>query len=195
MPTSRAAIAISLLIAGGAAHAQQHAASPYAGEERRQIASLSKKDLAELRSGHGWGLALPAELNGVPGPTHLLEMSKEIGLTNTQIAALTVIRDRMRAEAIEAGERFIASERALNDAFVDGAPDAGTLAQLVDAAGEARANLRFAHLSAHLETLPLLTTHQVTLYNRWRGYHHADPCKSIPKGHDEAMWRAHNGCE
>jgi len=76
MPTSRAAIAISLLIAGGAAHAQQHAASPYAGEERRQIASLSKNDLAELRSGHGWGLALPAELNGVPGPTHLLEMSK-----------------------------------------------------------------------------------------------------------------------
>ena len=47
---------------------------PYAGLEARAIKSLSAADVQELRRGGGWGLALPAELNGVPGPAHLLEL-------------------------------------------------------------------------------------------------------------------------
>lgn len=195
MRTSKAIFVIALAFAGSAASAQQPATSPYTGAEQRQIASLSANDLAELRSGHGWGLALPAELNGVPGPTHLLELSEDIGLSEKQIAELTEIRDRMRAAAIETGEVFIASERALNDAFVGGAPDEATMAQLVQVAGNARAALRLAHLSAHLETLPLLTTEQIASYNRLRGYHEAPDCEEVPEGHDTAMWRQHKGCE
>jgi Spy/CpxP family protein refolding chaperone len=195
MRACRAAFVIALAFAGSAASAQQHGNSPYTGAEQRQIASLSANDLADLRSGQGWGLALPAELNGVPGPTHLLELSEDIGLSKTQIAELTDIRDRMRAAAIEAGEVFIASERALNDAFVDGAPDETTMARLVQVAGNARAALRLAHLSAHLETLPLLTTEQVASYNRLRGYHEATDCEKVPEGHDPAMWHQHKGCE
>ncbi|MBT8457687.1 MAG: hypothetical protein KJO15_16455 [Alphaproteobacteria bacterium] len=185
---------IALILAAGFASAQQHTPSPYAGSEGREIASLSEDDLAELRAGLGWGLALPAELNGVPGPTHLLELADEIGLSDTQIEELTGIRDRMRAEAIAAGEAFIASERALDSAFATGVPDAATLARLVSAAGKAWAALRLAHLSAHLKTLPLLSDGQVAAYHRLRGYGAADPCATVPEVHDPVMWRRHNGC-
>ena len=52
--------------------------SKYKGQEHRDIKSLSTDDIAELQRGGGWGLAKAAELNGVPGPVHLLEMEKEI---------------------------------------------------------------------------------------------------------------------
>ena len=48
--------------------------SKYAGEEEREIKSLSDSDIEELQNGKGWGLAKAAELNGVPGPVHLLDM-------------------------------------------------------------------------------------------------------------------------
>ena len=56
--------------------------SKYAGEEKREIKSLSETDIEELKNGQGWGLAKAAELNGVPGPAHLLEMKNEIDLTD-----------------------------------------------------------------------------------------------------------------
>ncbi len=52
--------------------------SKYSGQEQRIIKSLSPDDIAELRRGGGWGLAKAAELNGVPGPVHLLEMKEAI---------------------------------------------------------------------------------------------------------------------
>lgn len=168
---------------------------PYAGLEQRSIASLSESDLAELRAGNGWGLALPAELNGVPGPTHLLDMAAEIGLSPAQVSALTDIQDRMRTAAIQAGNAFIEAERALNDSFSEGPPDAADLARLVATSGQARSKLRLAHLSAHLETKPLLTLEQVKTYNRLRGYVVDDPCDIVPEGHDATMWRRHNGCK
>jgi len=36
----------------------------YEGFETRAITSLSASDIAALEQGKGWGLALPAELNG-----------------------------------------------------------------------------------------------------------------------------------
>ncbi len=50
----------------------------YSGQEKRIIKSLSPDDMAELRREGGWGLAKAAELNGVPGPVHLLEMKEAI---------------------------------------------------------------------------------------------------------------------
>lgn len=174
-------------------HAAGRAASPYAGEQTRAIASLSEEDLAELARGGGWGLARAAELNSVPGPAHLLELADEIGLDADQRAAIEVIRDEMRADAITAGERFVAAERALHAAFTDDVPDAETLARLVEEAGAARADLRFVHLSAHLRTTPLLAPDQIERYAILRGYAD-DPCESVPEGHDTTMWRRHNGC-
>jgi hypothetical protein len=63
------------------AQAQTAGQSAYAGFEARDIKALSESDLDDLRRGAGWGLALAAELNGVPGPAHLLELQDRIGLS------------------------------------------------------------------------------------------------------------------
>ena len=192
MSFTRTTLAILLLAAPVMADDASHHA-PYAGEQAREIASLSADDLAELAAGGGWGLARSAELNGVPGPTHLLELADEIGLDDGQRAAIVAIRDEMRADAIAAGERFVAAERALDAAFTGAVPDATTLERLVRNAGTARAELRLVHLSAHLRTMPLLTAVQVERYGVLRGYAD-DSCEAVPKGHDPEMWRRHNGC-
>lgn len=91
--------------------------SPYAGQESLAIKSLSQDDITELRRGGGWGLAKAAELNGVPGPAHLLELKDPIALTAAQVSAIQEIFDRMRERAIVEGERLIVREQALDDAF------------------------------------------------------------------------------
>ncbi len=101
----------------------------------------------------------------------------------------------MQAEALEAGDRFIEAEAAIEAAFRAGGLDPDRLRTLIDAAAEARADLRFVHLSRHLETLPLLTAEQVARYKALRGYGSDDPCEAVPEGHDPAKWRRHNGCD
>lgn len=172
----------------------EHTHGPYAGYEAREIKSLSQEDLDELRRGGGWGLALPAELSGRPGPAHLLELRDELSLSDAQVTSITAIRDAMRADAIAAGERFIAAEAALNTAFADPDLAADDLRELVDAAASARADLRFVHLSRHLSTPELLTVDQIERYAVLRGYAD-DPCAEVPDGHDATLWRRHNGCD
>ncbi|NBS95027.1 MAG: hypothetical protein EBT08_02540 [Betaproteobacteria bacterium] len=53
--------------------------------QSRAIKSLSDSDIQELRWDGGWGLALPAELNGMPGPVHLLELKDQIPLATDQV--------------------------------------------------------------------------------------------------------------
>lgn len=192
MPLTKTTLAILLLAAPAMADDDSNHSS-YAGEQAREIVSLSDEDLFELAEGGGWGLARAAELNGVPGPAHLLELADEIGLNADQRSAIETIRDQMRADAIAAGERFVAAERALDDAFTESIPDAVTLERLVRDAGTARAELRLVHLSAHLRTTPLLKAEQVERYRVLRGYAD-DPCEAVPEGHDPEMWRRHNGC-
>lgn len=175
-------------------HAHNHGNTPYAGFETREIKSLSDQDIAELRRGGGWGLALPAELNGLPGPAHLLELQEELALSSDQVAAITVLFEEMRADAIAAGDRFIAAEAALSVAFKDAELAQEKLSALLAEAAEARAALRFVHLSRHLATPDLLSDEQIEKYSALRGYSN-DPCASVPEGHDPTMWRRHNGCD
>ncbi|MDP8920483.1 MAG: hypothetical protein M3O00_16685 [Pseudomonadota bacterium] len=62
------------LVAVGTAQAQHASPSPYAGMEARQIKALSDQQIADLRAGRGMGLVLSGELNGYPGPIHVLEL-------------------------------------------------------------------------------------------------------------------------
>lgn len=177
--------------------AQQHshdAAQPYKGFEARTIKGLSASDIAQIEAGQGWGLALPAELNGKPGPAHLLELREPLGLSGEQVAQIEAFHAEMETEAKRAGARFIAAERALSDGFAGDALDEATLARLLDEAAQARAALRMVHLKWHLRTPPLLSEAQIAQYARLRGYADA-PCAGVPEGHDAAMWRKHNNCE
>ncbi len=171
------------------------AATPYAGFEQRDIKSLSEQDLVELREGSGWGLALAAELNGKPGPSHLLELSEPLQLTPEQVTAIEQIYAEMKAQAQLAGERYIEAEAAIEAGFRQDQLSPEKLRELITTAAQARADLRYVHLSRHLETPPLLTPEQIERYNTLRGYTTQDPCVAVPEGHNAEMWRRHNQCD
>lgn len=169
--------------------------SKYAGEEGRSIKSLSADDIAELRRGGGWGLAKAAELNGVPGPTHLLEMRDAISLTDSQAAAIKALYDDMKFKAIAQGMKLIALEQELEQHFQSRTITDTILRTSLEAISDARRELRYIHLATHLKTPDILSEDQIDKYNRLRGYMNADPCANIPEGHNADMWRKHNGCK
>jgi len=168
--------------------------SKYAGEEKREIKSLSATDIEELQNGKGWGLAKAAELNGVPGPAHLLEMKDEIDLSAKQIRAIENLYKKMKQEAIPLGLELIELERELNDHFASQTITDELLRQILQRIAQVHRQLRYVHLSAHLHTPDILKSEQITLYNKLRGYSSDDPCENIPKGHDPEMWKKHHNC-
>lgn len=172
-----------------------HAArSPYAGMQGRTIKSLSDADIKELRRGGGWGLALPAELNGAPGPAHLLELREKIPLSQDQVEKIQVLYDNMRKAAIPTGERLIAAEAAIEAAFAKRAVGEASLRSLLAEAESARTELRLIHLSQHYKTVQFLKPEQIERYNVLRGYA-VDPCANIPEGHNPEMYRRHMRCK
>jgi Spy/CpxP family protein refolding chaperone len=161
--------------------------------QSRAVKALSDADIKELRRGGGWGLALAAELNGMPGPAHLLELKDKIPLTQDQVAKTQVLFDDMRKAAITTGERLIAAETALELAFARGTVDEASLRGLLSEAEAARTALRFIHLSQHYKTVQYLQPEQIKRYNVLRGYAE-DPCKNVPAGHNPESYRRHLGC-
>lgn len=148
----------------------QASVSPYAGQEQRRIKSLSEEDLQALRNGEGWGLAKAAELNGMPGPVHLLALREDIPLHPPQVRALEALYARMNGEARAQGARLIALEEELEAAFAEGSVTAPQLRALLEQIEQVRGELRYVHLAAHLETPALLSTEQIARYNALRGY-------------------------
>ena len=144
--------------------------SKYAGEEKRAIKSLSEADIEELENGKGWGLAKAAELNGMPGPAHVLEMKDEIALSTSQVGAIEDLYKKMKQEAIPLGLELIELERALNNRFANKTITFELLGVLLESIAQVHKKLRYVHLSAHLKTPNILTPEQIALYNKLRGY-------------------------
>ncbi|CAN7265039.1 hypothetical protein [Rhizobacter sp. LjRoot28] len=152
-------------------HSQPDAASaPYAGLQQREIKALGDRQLADLRSGKGMSLALAAELNGYPGPAHVLEHAEALALTPQQRAHTQVLFDRMQAEAIRLAEDVIGAECRLDALFAGGAADAASVDDATARAGAAHARLRASHLRYHLQMAALLTAAQRAAYAKARGY-------------------------
>ena len=165
-----AAIALLALTANFPAQAAPEHHSTYGGQQHRSIKSLSPKDLEELRRGGGWGLAKAAELNGMPGPAHLLEFKERIALTPDQSATLKTLFSNMRRQAIAKGEQLIGLEKQLDHAFKTRHITDHRLRTLLSKISQARKELRYIHLSAHLKTPQILTDEQISQYNILRGY-------------------------
>jgi len=134
----------AMLFAGTVLAQTSH--QPYAGQDKRAIKSLSESEIADLVAGRGMGLAKAAELNGYPGPMHVLEHA----------AAL--------------GREIVAREAELDAAFAADRIDAAMLKAKTDEIAALLGRLRAAHFAAHLETKPVLTAEQIARYNALRGY-------------------------
>ena len=106
-------VGFALLIPAFAAGAQ----TPYAGMQSRQIKALSDQQIADLRAGRGMGLALAAELNGYPGPSHVLELADQLGLSPDQRSKVREMFSKMKADTTPIGNRLIEQESDLDRQF------------------------------------------------------------------------------
>ncbi|HEY1257884.1 MAG TPA: periplasmic heavy metal sensor [Stellaceae bacterium] len=154
-------------------------ATPYAGQQMRAIKALSPEDIAALLKGDGMGMAKAAELNGFPGPAHVLGLADRLGLTANQRRKVQAIFDRMSAAAKILGPQLVERERRLDRLFATGEITPGRLAEATAAAAALQGRLRAVHLNAHLETRALLDPAQIALYRQLRGY--GDP--TMPAHH------------
>jgi Spy/CpxP family protein refolding chaperone len=169
---------LSLLMASASAQhnhpghgsAQGHSHRPYAGMQTRTIKALSDQEIADLRAGKGMSMALPAELNGYPGPSHVLKLAEPLKLTEQQKSRTQTLFKQMQEESRAAGEAVIAAETELDALFKNKQANATLLSPATAKSAAAQGRLRETHLRHHLYMMDVLTSEQVALYNRLRGY-------------------------
>ncbi len=122
------------------------AASPYSGMETRRVKALCDDQSADLIAGRGMGLALAAELNSYPGPSHILELGDALGLTDKQASRTKELLHKMEAETIPIGNRIIKEETELDRLFVERQITPTRLAEMTKSIGDVQGALRAAHL-------------------------------------------------
>lgn len=168
----------------GAAQPATDGKNNYAGQQSRVIKALSADDIEALRNGDGMGLAKAAELNGYPGPQHVMDLADELRLSEAQAKQVVAIHERMSAVARSLGAALIERERSLDLLFAEGKITQERLASETAAIGDIQGRLRAAHLAAHIETRAVLAADQVAQYNRLRGYDGGAPAQAgTPPGH------------
>lgn len=145
-------------------------ANPYAGWEERPIKALSPEQIRDLRAGRGMGLALAAELNGYPGPLHVLDSAEQLELSAGQRHAAQALFEEMQAGAMALGEQIIAGERLLEHLFAAGLADEARVRETALELGRLQGELRAHHLRYHIAMRELLTPQQVARYQELRGY-------------------------
>ena len=169
-----------LILAAGPSFAQN--LQPYAGMQTRPLKALSDDELTDLREGRGMGLALAGELNGYPGPKHVLELAKELNLTEAQRLRTQQIFDEMKAEAVPLGQQLIAAETDLDRQFSGRTITRASLTAATATIGAMQGELRATHLKYHLAMMDVLTPEQIARYGELRGYGAA-----VPTGHSPSM--------
>ena len=165
----RMAIVWGVLFASVGIVSAQHS-QPYQGLEKRDIKALSEQQVADVKAGKGMTLALAAELNGYPGPSHVLELANQLQLSAEQKIDVGILFEAMKAESIQVGEHLLAEERKLDRHFSSQTITTDSLADQTRDIGGIQAELRNAHLKYHLLTKRILTAEQIKRYGELRGY-------------------------
>jgi Spy/CpxP family protein refolding chaperone len=164
---------LSVLLAG-CVQDSETGSSPYVDLRDTEIRGLSEQEIHDLRIGAGMGLALPAELNGWPGPLHVIEHEDELGLSAEQRQDIRRLRGEMLQQAVPLGEEILQAHAALEEAFRTKEIDESSLKGLLEHLESLQTQLRYVHLETHLKTYPVLTEHQRIMYDELRGYSDGD---------------------
>jgi hypothetical protein len=146
------------------------AQTPYAGMQTRPIKALSEQQVSDLSAGRGMGLAMAAELNGYPGPSHVLELADKLELSADQRVRIKALFDSMKAEAQPLGSRLIAQETELDKLFASRSITPANLKTSTAAIAATQGELRETHLKYHLSTAEILSEGQMQRYAELRGY-------------------------
>jgi hypothetical protein len=165
-------LAIALLTPACAA-----AQTPYAGMQSRQIKALSDQQIGDLGEGRGMGLALAAELNGYPGPSHVLELAAKLAVRPEQRTKVQGMFSAMKAETTPIGARLIDQEGDLDRQFAGRTITAESLGSATAAISKTQGELREAHLKYHLLTAAVLDQAQLAKYAELREYASQKPAQ------------------
>ena len=125
-----------------------------------------------IEKGEGFGMALAADRHGYPGPKHILELKNDLALTPEQEKQVRALFDQMRGRALVTGKHVLDKEAELEQLFASGAAEAAAVRPRLDEIARLRAELRWVHVSAHLDAYKLLTAEQRARYHHLR---HATP--------------------
>ncbi|MGA0556239.1 Spy/CpxP family protein refolding chaperone [Larkinella sp. VNQ87] len=165
-------MAASVAVSAQAQHEHHHQLSPYKDQAQQSVKALTAKDVDNYLNGRGMGLAKPGELNGYPGPMHVLELTSEMRLTTEQKNRIQQIYDEMHRKAVELGAQIVRKETELDQLFAKRQITPEALQTFTGTLGSLQGELRNVHLVAHLETAKILSPEQVAEYNKRRGYAH-----------------------
>jgi hypothetical protein len=138
--------------------------------QARTIKALSQEQIADLNAGRGMGLALAAELNGYPGPAHVLELADQLALSPDQRSQILAAFNSMKLEAQPLGIKLIGQETDLDGLFASRSITPESLRASTAAIAVTQGALRETHLKYHLATAALLTPEQMHRYAELRGY-------------------------
>jgi hypothetical protein len=152
--------------------------NPYAGQQTRAVKSLSEDEIGALLAGQGSGYAKAAELNGYPGPAHVLELAERLHLSEGQLQATRGLMQAHRTRARALGERLVAAETDLDRLFATKAAAPGSVDAATERIALLQAQLRAEHLKTHLAQTRLLDAEQLRRYAELRGY--ATDGRSVP---------------
>jgi hypothetical protein len=164
------AIACAGAVQAEAPAASPHAGQPHAGQQQRAIKALSAGDVAGLLAGSGAGFAKAAELNGYPGPLHVLELANELRLSDAQAESTRSLMARHKQEAARLGAALVEAERELDGLFGTRQATPEAVDRATARIGGLQAQLRAEHLKTHLAQTALLDAGQVHRYAALRGY-------------------------
>ncbi len=156
---------------------EEHPSASYPQLQESEVRGLTPEQIEGLRNGDGMGYALPAELNGYPGPKHVLESADDLGLNESQREATAKIRAEMLEKAKATGAALVSAYESLDQEFRSQDIDADRLRNHTEQIGTLEGELRAIHMQAHLEMMTVLTHAQILQYSELRGYQsggHAD---------------------
>jgi len=157
---------IFLLALGLPAAAQHQPASQPSQQAQHHVYLQQEREAIE--KAQGFGMALVADRNGYPGPRHILDLAAHLDLSPKQVSNVEALFSSMQQDALAVGRKLLDNEAALGKLFAAGAVDSEAARRLVQESAALRADLRWVHLSAHLEAYKLLTPEQRARYHDLR---------------------------
>jgi Spy/CpxP family protein refolding chaperone len=158
-------VCVALLICGSGGIAEE--ASSHGGQATHEIKSLSPAEIQGYLEGQEMGFAKSAELNGYPGPNHVLELATQLQLTPQQRSKAEHLKNSMK-KAARLGRWLVDTERRLDVLFAKGEADDDKITVLVRQIGSLEAEIRLVHLRAHIEMRRALTPEQIKKYQQGR---------------------------
>lgn len=144
--------------------------SPYAGGSSSSVPSLTTQEVDDLLAGRGMGMARAAELNGYPGPRHVLDLQSELDLDADVVAKTEQLFREMQAAAQPLGAQVVEKEKELGELYASRSIDETALPPKIDELGALMAQLRVVHLRTHIRMASLLSPEQIAKYRQLRGY-------------------------